>query len=36
VEAGGLQIGIIGAMGNHYTSISPDTCADVYFKNGSQ
>lgn len=36
VEAGGLQIGIIGAMGNHYTSIAPDKCADVYFKTGSQ
>ena len=35
VEAGGLQIGIIGAIGNHYSSIAVDKCADVYFKTGS-
>ncbi len=36
VEAGGLQIGIIGAIGSHYGSIAPDKCADVYFKTGSE
>lgn len=35
VECGGLQIGIIGAIGDCYSSISPDKCADVYFKTGS-
>ncbi|MBE6926034.1 MAG: hypothetical protein E7461_04235 [Ruminococcaceae bacterium] len=36
VEVGGLQIGIIGAMGNHYSSIAVDKCQDVYFKTGSE
>jgi len=36
VEVGGLQIGIIGAMGDHYSSIAVDKSADVYFKTGSQ
>ncbi len=35
VEAGGLQIGIIGAIGDHYSSIAVDKCRDVYFKTGS-
>ena len=35
VESGGLQIGIIGAIGDCYSSISADKCADVYFKTGS-
>lgn len=35
VEVGGLQIGIIGAIGDHYSSIAVDKCADVYFKTGS-
>ena len=35
VEAGGLQIGIIGAIGDYYSSIAADKCADVYFKTGS-
>ena len=36
VEAGGLQIGIIGAIGNHYNSIATDKKEDVYFKTGSE
>lgn len=32
VEADGIQIGIIGAMGDTYSSIAADKCADVYFK----
>ncbi len=36
VEADGLQIGIIGAIGDCYSSIAVDKCADVYFKVGSQ
>ena len=36
VEAGGVQIGIIGAMGDTYSSIAVDKCKDVYFKSGSQ
>ena len=35
VEAGGLQIGIIGAIGDHYSSIASDKCEDVYFKTGT-
>lgn len=34
VEAGGLQIGIIGAMGDCYSSISADKVKGVYFKVG--
>lgn len=36
VEADGLQIGIIGAIGDCYSSIAVDKCQDVYFKVGSQ
>ena len=36
IEVGGLQIGIIGAIGNHYSSIAVDKSADVYFKTGSE
>lgn len=36
VEADGLQIGIIGAMGDCYSSIAPEKVADVYFKTGSE
>lgn len=36
VEADGLQIGIIGAIGDCYSSIAVDKCEDVYFKVGSQ
>lgn len=35
VEAGDLQIGIIGAMGDCYSSIATDKSAGVYFKTGS-
>lgn len=36
VEQNGVQIGIIGAVGDCYSSISPDKVEDVYFKTGSQ
>ncbi len=36
VEADGLQIGIIGAMGDCYSSIATDKSDDVYFKVGAQ
>ncbi|MBQ8740289.1 MAG: 5'-nucleotidase C-terminal domain-containing protein [Clostridia bacterium] len=36
VETDGLQIGIIGAIGDCYSSIAVDKCEDVYFKVGSQ
>jgi 2',3'-cyclic-nucleotide 2'-phosphodiesterase/3'-nucleotidase len=36
VEADGLQIGIIGAMGDCYSSIAPEKVEDVYFKTGSE
>lgn len=36
VEVGGIQIGLIGAIGDCYSSISSDKVADVYFKTGSQ
>ncbi len=35
VEAGDIQIGIIGAIGDCYSSIAGDKCEDVYFKTGS-
>ena len=34
VEAGNLEIGIIGAIGDCYSSIAVDKCDDVYFKTG--
>lgn len=34
VERDGLQIGIIGAIGDCYSSIAVDKCDDVYFKVG--
>lgn len=34
VDEDGLQIGIIGAVGDCYSSIATDKCADVYFKTG--
>lgn len=34
VDLGQLQIGIIGAIGDCYSSISADKVADVYFKTG--
>lgn len=36
IEADGLQIGIIGAMGDCYSSIAPERVQDVYFKTGSE
>ena len=36
VERGGVKIGIIGAIGNCYSSISPDKVKDVYFKVGGE
>lgn len=36
VDADGIQIGIIGAMGDCYSSIASDKVKDVYFKTGSE
>ncbi len=36
VERGGAKIGIIGAVGDCYSSISSDKVEDVYFKTGSE
>ena len=36
VEGGGLQIGIIGAIGDCYSSIAVDKCDEVYFKTGRE
>ena len=36
VEVSGLKIGIIGAIGDCYSSISADKTQDVYFKTGNQ
>ncbi len=36
VECGGIQVGIIGAMGDCYSSISKDKVQDVYFKTGKE
>ena len=36
IERGGMRIGIIGAMGNCYSSIASDKVEDIYFKTGSQ
>jgi len=36
IECRGLQVGIIGAIGDCYSSISADKVEDVYFKTGSQ
>ncbi len=36
VERGGLQVGIIGAIGDCYSSIAADKTENVYFKTGSQ
>jgi len=36
VDADGIQIGIIGAIGDCYSSIASDKCADVYFKTGTE
>lgn len=36
VECGGVQIGIIGAMGDCYSSISAEQTKNIYFKTGSE
>lgn len=36
VERGGIQIGIIGAIGDCYSSIAVDKVSDIYFKTGSE
>ena len=36
IESGGAKIGIIGAIGDCYSSISPDKTEDVYFKVGDE
>lgn len=36
VEKNGIKVGIIGAIGNCYSSISSDKVEDIYFKTGSQ
>ncbi len=36
VECGGLQIGIIGAIGDCYSSISSDKTEEIYFKTGRE
>ena len=36
VQRGNVKIGIIGAIGDCYSSISPDKVEDVYFKVGSE
>ena len=36
VDLGEIQVGIIGAMGDVYSSIATDRSADVYFKTGSE
>ena len=35
IECRGLQVGIIGAIGDCYSSISADKVQDIYFKTGS-
>lgn len=36
VERGGIQIGIIGAIGDCYSSIAPERVEGVYFKTGQE
>lgn len=36
VECGGIQVGIIGAIGDCYSSISSDKVRDIYFKTGDE
>ena len=36
VALGKVQVGIIGAIGDCYSSISADKCKDVYFKTGKE
>lgn len=35
IDQSGVQIGIIGAIGDCYSSIAPDWTKDIYFKTGS-
>ncbi|MBE6547789.1 MAG: bifunctional metallophosphatase/5'-nucleotidase [Ruminococcaceae bacterium] len=35
IERGGIQIGIIGAIGDCYSSIAPDHTKEIYFKTGN-
>ena len=36
VDRGGIQVGIVGAMGDCYSSIATDKTQDIYFITGSQ
>jgi len=36
ISRGGIEIGIIGAVGDCYSSISADKTEDIYFKTGAQ
>lgn len=36
IECDGIQVGIIGAIGDCYSSISSDKVEDIYFKSGSE
>lgn len=36
IEGDGVQIGIIGAIGDCYSSIAVDKCDEVYFKTGAE
>ena len=36
VEYEGVQVGIIGAIGDCYSSIAPEQVADIYFKTGAE
>ena len=36
VDLGAIQIGIIGAIGDCYSSIAPDRVEDIYFKTGRE
>jgi 2',3'-cyclic-nucleotide 2'-phosphodiesterase (5'-nucleotidase family) len=36
VEGNGIQVGIIGAIGDCYSSIAVDKCQEVYFKTGKE
>ena len=36
IDCNGIQVGIIGAAGDNYSSISSDKVQDIYFKTGSE
>ena len=36
IKCGDIEVGIIGAIGDCYSSISPDKVEDIYFKTGDQ